>query len=77
MFGLIDGAEMVHLLRAHPEWVTVGEWSQERYVEPVWITETGREALAQRDKYDMEPVVAELVEPGWKAVPTPRSTCQA
>ena len=67
--GLIDGMELVHWLKAHPEWTTTGDWSAERYAAPVWITEAGRTALENRHLYDMEPVEGGLVEPGWRAQP--------
>ena len=74
---LIDGMEMAHWLKAHPGWVTVGEWSDDRYAAPVRITDSGRAALANREKYDMEPVEAGLVEPGWQAIPTPGGPCES
>ena len=67
--GLIDGMELVHWLKTHPEWTTTGDWSEERYAAPVWITEAGRTALENRHLYDMEPVKGGLVEPGWRAKP--------
>ena len=67
--GLIDGMEMMHWLNAHPEWITIGEWSEERCAFPVYITDRGLDALANREQYDMEPVEGGLVEPGWKAIP--------
>ena len=67
--GLIDGMELVHWLKTHPEWTTTGDWSDERYAAPVWITEAGRTALENRHLYDMEPVEGGLVEPGWRAKP--------
>ena len=47
----------------------IGEWSQERYASPVFITSDGRAALATRALYDLEPVEGGLVEPGWQAIP--------
>ena len=70
--GLIDGMELAHWLRAHPEWTTAEEWSDERCAQAFYITDVGRDALANRQQYDMEPVVGGLVEPGWQAVPTER-----
>ena len=67
--GLIDGMEMLHWLKAHPEWVVIGEWSDERYAAPVHITDSGLDALSKRERYDLEPVVGGLVEPGWQAIP--------
>ena len=65
--GLIDGTEMVHWLRSHPEWVDVGDWSDELYAAPVYITDSGLAALTTRSTYDLEPVECGLVEPGWRA----------
>ena len=67
--GLITGMEMLHWLEAHPDWTQIGEWSDERYAAPVHITDSGRDALANRERYDMEPVEGGLVEPGWRAIP--------
>ena len=69
--GLIDGMEILAWLRSHPDWVEIGEWSDERYAAPIHITEAGREALRNRHLYDMEPVTGGLVEPGWQATPAP------
>ena len=54
--GLIDGMGTVRWLKAHPDWTQIGEWSDERYAAPVHITDSGRDALANRECYDMEPV---------------------
>ena len=67
--GLITGMELAQWLRSHQDWTVVGEWSDERYAAPVWITDTGRHALANREHYDMEPVLGGMVEPGWQCVP--------
>ena len=67
--GLITGMELAAWLRSHPDWTTVGEWDEERCAHPFRITPAGREALLQRQLYDLEPVVGGLVEPGWQAVP--------
>ena len=72
--GLIDGMEILAWFRSHPDWVEIGEWSDERYAAPIRITEAGREALQNRELYDMEPVTGGLVEPGWQATPAPRET---
>ena len=71
--GLIDGSELAQWLRDHPDWTIVGEWSDERYAAPVWITDAGREALANRHLYDMEPVYWGLVEPGWQTIPAEKT----
>ena len=57
----------------HPDWLEIGEWSDERYAAPVRLTDAGRAALADRDKYDMEPVHGGLVEPGFVCIPSERA----
>jgi hypothetical protein len=69
--GLIDGMEFLEWIDSHPDWWTKGEWSDERYALPVQLTDAGRTALADKDKYDMEPVTGGLVEPGWITTPAP------
>lgn len=69
---LITGIEMLDWLKRHPDWFMVGEWDEARYANPVRITDAGRAALADREKYDMEPVYGGMVEPGWQAIPLPR-----
>lgn len=71
--GLIDGMEILGWLQSHPDWWEIGKWDDTRYAAPVTITAAGRAALAERDKYDMEPVLGGLVEPGWQAIPLPRT----
>ena len=71
VFGLIDAMEFGNWMRRHPDWIEHGEWSDERYAEPVRITDAGREALRNRHLYDMEPVEGGMVEPGWQAIPLP------
>jgi hypothetical protein len=71
--GLIDGMELLEWLHSHKDWWVIGEWSDERYAAPVSLTEAGRLALTEREKYDMEPVTGGLVEPGWIATPTERT----
>lgn len=67
--GLIDGCELAGWLNSHKDWWIIGEWSDERYAAPVTLTDAGRAALANRERYDMEPVTGGLVEPGWIARP--------
>ena len=69
--GLIAGMELAAWLRSHPDWTITGEWDDARYAAPVWITDAGREALAKRERYDMEPALGGPVEPGWSCVPLP------
>jgi hypothetical protein len=70
--GLIDGIELMNWIRSHEDWWQIGEWSDERYASPVSLTDAGRTALEERDRYDMEPVFGGLVEPGWQAIPWPK-----
>ena len=70
--GLINGMELANWLRSHPDWTEVGEWDKERCAQPVRITDAGRQALGEREKYDLEPVMGRLVEPGWQAKPAER-----
>jgi hypothetical protein len=67
--GLIDGTELLEWLNSHKDWWVIGDWSDERYAAPVRLTDAGRAALADRDRYDMELVTGGLVEPGWCAMP--------
>ena len=67
--GLIDGMQLLDWFNSHEDWWIIGEWSDERYAAPVSLTEAGRLALTERDKYDMELVTGGLVEPGWCAMP--------
>jgi hypothetical protein len=70
--GLITGCEIAGWLNTHPDWWLIGEWDDARYAAPVAITEAGRQALAEWEKYDMEPVEGGLVEPGWICTPAER-----
>lgn len=71
--GLIDGMEILEWTDRHPDWFVMGEWSDERYAMPICLTDAGRAALTEREKYDMEPVYGGLVEPGYQVIPLPRS----
>lgn len=70
--GLIDGLEILSWLDKHPDWWIIGKWDDAQYAAPVQITEAGRQALAERERYDLEPVDWGLVEPGHRAIPTER-----
>jgi hypothetical protein len=70
--GLISGMEICEWIRRHKDWFVIGEWDDGRYAFPVQLTEAGRQALTERAN-DMEPVYGGLVEPGWQAIPWPRS----
>ena len=68
--GLLEGMEVSQWMHTHPAWWDIGGWDDTRSAQPVRLTEAGREALAHRDQYDMEPVTGGLVEPGWVCTPT-------
>ena len=68
---LISGMEILEWMNRHPDWFVNGEWNDDRYAFPVQLTDAGRAALHERQKYDMEPVFGGLVEPGWQAIPWP------
>lgn len=71
--GLIGAMELLDWMGRHKDWWIVGEWSDARYAAPVSLTAAGKKALAERDRYDMEPVYGGMVEPGWQAVPLPKA----
>jgi len=66
---LISGCELNDWMQKHADWFAVGEWNETRYARPVRLTEAGRAALADRARYDMEPVYGGLVEPGFVVTP--------
>ncbi len=70
---LMTGMTIIDWMSRHADWFVVGEWDQDRYAMPIQLTDAGRSALADRAPHDMEPVRGGLVEPGWIAVPAPRS----
>jgi hypothetical protein len=69
--GLISGMELLDWMKRHEDWWIIGEWDDARYAAPVQLTDAGRAALAERAKYDMEPVYGGMVEPGWVCTPAP------
>lgn len=71
--GLIVGMEILDWLRRHDDWWVIGKWNDARYAAPVSLTDAGRAALADRERYDMEPVYGGLVEPGFVVVPAERA----
>ena len=74
-FCLLSGMEFLDWIQNdHPDWVEIGEWDDERYAAPVRLTAAGRDALAHRERYDMEPVRGGLVNPGWEAIPAEGGT---
>lgn len=68
---LLSGMDIMEWLKAHKDWFKVGRWSKKRYAVSVRLTNAGRRALAERDKYDMEDVYGGLVEPGYVVKPLP------
>ena len=68
--GLITGMEIQDWIDRHRKWFLVGPWNDERYARRVQLTKEGNQALAVREKYDMEPVFGGMVEPGWMAIPS-------
>jgi hypothetical protein len=66
---LISGCEMLSWIDKHADWWTVGDWDDARYAAPVSLTEAGRAALQDRQRFDMEPVDWGMVEPGHRAIP--------
>lgn len=71
-YGLICGVELLRWLKSHRDWWKIGRWSEKRCASPVRITDAGRAALLEREKYDMEPLDCGMVEPGWTVVPARR-----
>ena len=60
----------------HPDWFVIGddhEYDEKRDAWPFRLTDAGRAALQDRDRYDMEPVYGGMVEPGWTATPSPKA----
>ena len=49
------------------------EYDEKRDAWPFRLTDAGRAALQDRDRYDMEPVYGGMVEPGWTATPSPKA----
>lgn len=72
--GLITGMEILDWLKRHEDWWVIGEWDDDHYAAPVQLTAAGRTALAEREKYDMEPVYGGMVEPGWTCIPAERAS---
>ena len=70
--GLIDGMELIEWMNSHKDWWVIGRWSDKRYASSVRLTDAGRNALGEREKYDMELVTGGLVEPGWCVMPARR-----
>jgi hypothetical protein len=69
VMGLSTGMEFLAWTDQHPDWWEIGQWDDAQYAAPVSLTDSGRKALAERHRYDMEPVHGGMVEPGWVCVP--------
>jgi hypothetical protein len=69
---LMSGMDRQAWIDAHPDWFEVGEWSDERYAVPIRLTDVGRKALTEREKYDDEDHHGGLAEPGYVVKPTPK-----
>lgn len=67
--SLFSGCDIVDWTNTHPDWFVFGEWNKERYAFPVQLTDAGRAALANRERWDMEDVQGGMVEPGWVCSP--------
>ena len=67
--GLLGWMEKGTWFAQHADWFVIGEWDDDRYATPYQLTDAGREALNNRELYDMEPVEGGMVEPGWMATP--------
>lgn len=73
---LMTGMDKFEWMDKHPEWFVRGYWDDDRYAIPVQLTDAGREALENRELYDMEPVSGGFVEPGYVVTPLPPSTAE-
>jgi hypothetical protein len=72
VFGLLGSNEFYHWLDSHKDWWRHGRWSDKRCARSIRLTQVGREALANRGLYDMEPICGGMVEPGYIVTPWPR-----
>ena len=73
-FGLLGWMETGTWFEDHEDWFIIGDWDEELRAWPYQITDAGRAALQDRERYDMEPVRGGLVEPGWQATPEAKAT---
>jgi hypothetical protein len=71
VFGLLGSGEFFAWIESHPDWWKRGRWSEKRCARSIAITDAGRRALTERDKYDLEPIHGGMVEPGWICIPLP------
>lgn len=72
VFGLLGSNEFFHWLDSHKDWWKRGRWSEKRCARSIRITDAGRKALKNRERYDMEPIFGGMVEPGFVVTPWPR-----
>lgn len=77
VFGLIGSNELFDWLAAHKEWWKRGRWSEKRCARSIRITDAGRNALANREQYDMELIHGGMVEPGYVVRPWPPKKIKA
>lgn len=68
-FSYMGWVTLSYWFEEHAEWFEVGEWDEDRYACPYRLTAGGIKGLANRQKYDMEPVRGGLVGPGWTCIP--------
>ena len=73
VFGLLGSNEFFHWLGCHKDWWKRGRWSEKRCARSIRISDAGRKALKHREKYDMEPIVGGMVEPGYIVTPWPQT----
>lgn len=71
---LMSGLDITDWIRSHPNWFRWGQWSEKRQARSVRLTDYGRQALMEREKYDMELVHGGLVTPGYVVEPAPSET---
>ena len=69
VFGLLGSNEFYHWLDSHKDWWIRGRWSEKRCARSIRITDAGRKALKNREKYDMELIFGGMVEPGYVVMP--------
>jgi hypothetical protein len=67
--SLLSAISLLDWIDQHPAWFLEGPWDETRDAFPLQLTEAGRAALQQRERYDWEPVRGGLVAPGWEVRP--------
>ena len=71
VYDLFSSLELFGWLKSHSNWWVIGKWNEKHYAYPITITTAGRKAFEEWEKYDMEYVTGGLIEPGWRAKPSP------